>query len=227
MDNSYIYKLNEEIIFNDEKRILIDTESKLNYIEMARKSTEIHEKYKDLLKNDYILYFHQGTISKFYKRAYVEELFQRKDLIKSNDIFYTLDKPIDRKVNNEVPKKLLVIFTCMPNSSDYDSSLMPKRMFPKFFNGIERSLVKNVYTMRIMDLNVSHGSHYISTSNFPDYEKNIQLSILNLIEKLNIKKENVVLYGGSKGGTGALYHGAALDLKTLAVDPIVNIGGDL
>ncbi|PNZ39170.1 hypothetical protein CD150_13025, partial [Staphylococcus ureilyticus] len=105
--------------------------------------------------------------------AYVEELFQRKDLIKSNDIFYTLDKPIDRKVNNEVPKKLLVIFTCMPNSSDYDSSLMPKRMFPKFFNGIERSLVKNVYTMRIMDLNVSHGSHYISTSNFPDYEKNI------------------------------------------------------
>ncbi|MEX5913733.1 accessory Sec system protein Asp2 [Staphylococcus ureilyticus] len=92
---------------------------------------------------------------------------------------------------------------------------------------MERSLVKNVYTMRIMDLNVSHGSHYISTSNFPDYEKNIQLSILNLIEKLNIKKENVVLYGGSKGGTGALYHGAALDLKTLAVDPIVNIGGDL
>lgn len=227
MDNSYIYKLNEEIIFNDEKRILIDTESNLNYIEMARKRTEIHEKYKDLLKNDYILYFHQGTISKFYKRPYVEELFQRKDLIKSNDIFYTLDKPIDRKVNNEVPKKLLVIFTCMPNSSDYDSSLMPKRMFPKFFNGIERSLVKNVYTMRIMDLNVSHGSHYISTSNFPDYEKNIQLSILNLIEKLNIKKENVVLYGGSKGGTGALYHGAALDLKTLAVDPIVNIGGDL
>ncbi|WP_046838161.1 XcbB/CpsF family capsular polysaccharide biosynthesis protein, partial [Staphylococcus succinus] len=27
--------------------------------------------------------------------------------------------------------------------------------------------------------------------------------------------------------TGAIYHGAALDLKTLAVDPIVNIGGKL
>ena len=37
----------------------------------------------------------------------------------------------------------------------------------------------------------------------------------------------MVLYGGSKGGTGALYHGSALDFKTVAVDPIVNIGGNL
>ena len=54
--------------------------------------------------------------------------------------------------------------------------------------------------MRIMDLNVSHGSHYISTSNFPDYEKNIQLSILNLIEKLNIKKKMLFFMEGLKEG---------------------------
>src|SRR5699024_4504068 len=153
------------------------------------------------LKNDYILYFHEGTISKFYKRKFVNELFQRKDLKKYNDLFYTLDKPIGRKLNNKAPKKLLIIFTCMPNLNEYDSSLMPKRMFHKFFDGIERSLVKNVYTMRIMDLNVSHGSQYISTSNYPEYEKDIQNSILSVKEQLGIEDENIVLYGGSKGGT--------------------------
>ncbi|RIN20623.1 hypothetical protein BU067_14015, partial [Staphylococcus succinus] len=77
-------------------------------------------------------------------REYVGELFQRKDLIKFNHLFYTLDAPEGRKVNEEVPRKLLVIFTCMPNAKEYDSSLIPKRMFPKFFDGIEKSLVKNV-----------------------------------------------------------------------------------
>ena len=92
-------------------------------------------------------------------------------LIRHKDTFYTIDEPANKKLNDEVPKKLLVIFTCMPDAKRYDSSLIPNRMFPKFFDGIERSLVKNVYTLRIMDLNVSHGLHYISTTNHPEYEE--------------------------------------------------------
>lgn len=141
MESNKVYKLNEQINFEDQKRILIDTGDQENYIQKARKSAAIHQHYKDLLKQDYILYFHQKTISKFYKREYVGELFQRKDLIKFNHLFYTLDAPEGRKVNEEVPRKLLVIFTCMPNAKEYDSSLIPKRMFPKFFDGIEKSLV--------------------------------------------------------------------------------------
>ncbi len=115
---------------------------------------------------------------------------------------------------------------CQANQK-YDNSLMPNRMFPIFFNGIERNLVKNVYTMRIMDLNCSHGSHYISTTNYPTFEKEIQEAILNVQNQLGIEKENIILYGFSKGATGALYHGSALDLKTLSVDPILSIGGKL
>ncbi|MFD0961848.1 accessory Sec system protein Asp2 [Paenibacillus chungangensis] len=89
---------------------------------------------------------------------------------------------------------------------------------------MERSLVKNVYTMRIMDLNCSHGSHYINTINYKNYEKDIQNAITKVISKLEIDKENVVLYGVSKGGTGSIYHGSALDLKVVAVDPILHLG---
>ncbi|WP_026908961.1 XcbB/CpsF family capsular polysaccharide biosynthesis protein [Paucisalibacillus globulus] len=225
MEDTKIYNLfSENIKFNNQKRILFDTGSGLNIIQMARKDEKVYKVYKSLLENDYIHYFHEKHISKLYKREYVHELFQRKDLIKENGVFYTLDKPVGRKVNQSAPKRLLVLFTCMPDNKKFDSYLMPNRMFPKFFDGIEKNLVKNVYTMRIMDLNCSHGSHYVNTTNYQSYEKDIQNAILKVISDLAIRKENVVLYGASKGGTGSLYHSSVLDLKSLAVDPILHLG---
>lgn len=209
------------------KLVEVITESDLNLIRVARKDKQAYRLYKELLKNDYVLYKHENGISKLYKRKYVNELFKRKDLIRFKDVYYTLDYPKDRKINEYIPKKLLVIFTCMPPQKDYDSYLMPKRMFTKFFDGIERNLVKNVYTMRIMDLNVSHGSHYINTINYNTFEDEIQNAIIKVKNELNIDDENIVFYGVSKGGTGALYHGSSMDIKTLAVDPILNIGGPL
>lgn len=221
-----IYDLHSNIEFNNNKRILINTGSNLNIIQVARKDPKVHAMYKKLLENDYIHYFHdKNHISKLYKREYVQELFKRKDLIKENGVFYTLDKPFGRKVNESAPKRLLILLTSMPPKDKYDSYLMPDRMFTKFFDGIERSLVKNIYTMRIMDLNVSHGSHYISTVNYPEYENDLHKAISKVIAELDINKENVVIYGVSRGGAGAIYHGSYLDLKTLAVDPILNIGG--
>src|SRR5699024_6241818 len=105
--NNIIYRLYDKINFQNQKRILIDTESSKNFLQLARKDNEIYITYKELLANDYILYFHQKTISKFYKRTNVSELFQRKDLLQHKGVFYTLDNPIGRKLNNEVDKKLI------------------------------------------------------------------------------------------------------------------------
>ncbi|MCG7338501.1 XcbB/CpsF family capsular polysaccharide biosynthesis protein [Staphylococcus sp. ACRSN] len=222
MIENKIFKYTENIMFENQKRIMIDTGDSENYIQKARHSSAIYENYIEMLKQDYVLYFHEQTVSKFYKRQYVEELFQRKDLIRHNDIFYTLDYPRDKKLNRFESVKLLVLFTCMPNAENYDSSLIPKRMFPKFFDGIERSLVKNVYTMRIMDLNASHGSHYINTINNMSYESDIVSAIRKVQNELNIPDNHTVLYGASKGGTGALYYSAKMNLKSLAVDPIIS-----
>lgn len=218
------YKDTEQKLI-DAKRVEVVTDSEYNLINLARKNKNAYKLYKKLLEKDYILYFHKDGISKLYKRKYIGELIKRKDLLRRNEVFYTLSEPRDRKINNNIPKKLLVIFTCMPPRDKYDNYLIHDRMFTEFFEGIERNLVKNVYIMRIMDLNVSHGSHYINTINYPEYEQHIQQAISYVKTSLEITENNIVFYGVSKGGTGALFHGSRMDKKLLAVDPILNIGG--
>ncbi|KIX90648.1 hypothetical protein TP70_06860 [Staphylococcus microti] len=217
--------LNDDYELLQTKQIEVVIGSDTNLIQLARKNDKAYQLYKNLLKNDYILYFHKDGISKLYKRRFVNELWQRKDLNQVGDIFYTLDHPKDRKDNTSISdKKLIVIFSCMPGSDTYDSHLIGDRMFKKLFDSIERSLVKNVYTMRIMDLNLSHGSHFINSVNYQSMSQDISDAIIEVKEKLNLHDNDIVLYGVSKGGTGALYYGAKLDLKCLAVDPIINLG---
>lgn len=217
--------LDSELDILNTKVVEVNTNSERNLIQIARKDERAYNVYKELLKNDYILYYHTEGVSKLYKREHVNELWKRDDLQKEGDVYYTVDEPIDRKLNTmSDEKKLIVIFPCMPEGSVYDHYLMTNRMFTKFFNGIERSLVKNVYTMRIMDLNLSHGSHFVNSVNNNTMETDISNAILSVIDELGITKDDVVLYGASKGGTGSLYYGAKLDLKCLAVDPIISLG---
>lgn len=222
-----VFNLNEDIKYENQEKILIKTGSDKNLLQLARRDKALKIKYKELLENDYILYFHDKETSRFCKREHVNKLFGGLKLEQYKNIFYRLTFPTGRKVNDNVEKKLIVIFAKMPGANQYDSPKIPHRMLPPFFEDLERSLVKNVYTMRIMDLNVSHGSHYINTVNFRNYEQEIQESIENVRNSLGINKNNVVFYGVSRGGAGAIIHGTSMDYKTLAVDPILNIGGKL
>lgn len=135
---------NYEILNTKIVEVVLNTSE--NIIELARKDKEIYNLYKLLLFNDYILYYHNEGVSKLYKRIYISELWKRKDLYQYNNTFYTLDSPKDKKLNlADENIKLLVIFTCMPPMDVYDNYLMTNRMFPKFFDGIERSLIKSLY----------------------------------------------------------------------------------
>jgi hypothetical protein len=219
-----IFKITDTLPTENLKRIRIYTGTDENLLAFSKKDKLAYYVYKELTRRDYILYFHEHGISKFYQRKYFKEIWQRKDLVQYNDLFYTLESPNAFKTNDFSEKKLLVIFSCCPPTVEHYSHLFYKRVFFKYFEDIARSLVKNVYIMRIMDINGSHGSHYINTYHYPTMEFDIQGAIKQEIEKLNIHHKNVVLYGASKGGTGALLHSTALDLKSLAVDPILNLG---
>lgn len=221
-----IYELGETIIFNDSKFIFLDLKGSDNIISLSLKNSHIHQIYKNILAHDYIFYAHKDGISKFCKRKNVGELFGRKDLINEGDLYYTLESPVGRKKIDSFEKKLLVIFPCMPcmpENEEFSNPRIPARMLYNFFGDIPKSLFKNTYIMRIMDLNLSHGSYFVNTSNYPDFESDIQNAINRVINDLAVSKENTVFYGYSKGALGALYHGSKMDFNVLSIDPVIDM----
>lgn len=204
------------------KKIGVRTYSNKNMIELAQANPHFRKLYKELLAKDYMLYFHDQEVSYFSKRTQFDSIFKRKDLHKAGDIYYTLTPPEGNKRNDKAPKRLMVIFSSMSTVENWVSPLVTNRVFFENFPNMSRSLVKNVWVMRIMDFNLSTGSHYVNTVNYPTMEADVQQAISDVSLNQAIAKENIVLYGGSKGGTGALLHGALGDYQAVIVDPIIS-----
>lgn len=116
-------------------------------------------------------------------------------------------------------KKLLVIFSQIP-LDPYSPSL--NRYFARNFSTIEKYIGKDVAILRIADLGGITGAFYLNTIGLPQNEKNIQKLISRIALDNGITNENIVLYGTSKGGTAAFYHGLQCGYKSVIVDPILN-----
>lgn len=203
-------------------KIIIDLENNENILKLSKKRPLLHKLYKELMKEDFMFYFHSGTKSYFVKRKLIKNLWHRTDLIQFGDLFYTIELPPEKRRNNLIPLRLVVMFSSM-TADNYYSPNIGLRCFMKNFPTIQSSIVKNTIVMRIMDVNLSHGSHYINTNNYPDFENNIQEAIVKVMTEYNIHKDDVVLYGASKGGTGALYHSMLGDYKSISIDPIISL----
>lgn len=206
-------------------RLALQTNSRLNIIKLARKDPQAYEQYIDIVKNDFILIsHHRDGYSVFMKRTqyHPERMKAYSHLKRHQEVLYTLTPPALKRKSASVPNRLLVLFSHMNGGGGYDHSNAVERLFVQYFADIQRSLVKNVYVLRIADINLSHGSYFTNTANYPDYEAQIQSLIHETLQKCNIQPENVVLYGGSKGGAGALLHGAIGNYKVVASDPIIN-----
>ncbi|SOC27789.1 conserved hypothetical protein [Brochothrix thermosphacta] len=219
------YQETDVIDFTFDKSTLkvgVKTYSSKNLLELANENVHFYNCYKELLQNDYMLYFHTKEVSYFSKRTNFDHIFKRNDLYKAGDLYYTLTPPSGSKINDLSQKRLLVIFSSIPMVKDWTNSVVTNRVFFQNFPEVARSLVKNVWIMRIMDFNLSFGSYYVNTVNYPTMEDDVQQSIVDVINKLSIEKEDVVLYGSSKGGAGALLHSARGNYQSVSVDPIIS-----
>lgn len=206
-------------------RLVLQTNSAVNIIRLARTNPEVYEQYIEIIKNDFILISHNRTgYSVFMKRGsyHPERIPAYKHLRRHKGLIYTLTAPTPKKHAKNLPNRLLVLFSHMNGGRGYDSSLAIERLFVQFFADVQRSLVKNVYVLRLADINISHGSYFVSTDNYPEYEQEIQELIHGIRMRYRIAQEDVVLYGGSKGGAGALLHGAMGDYKAVCGDPIID-----
>lgn len=96
------------------------------------------------------------------------------------------------------------------------------RYFRPSFATLMKYVPRNTAILRIADVGGVKGAFYLNTSFLPDNSTRIQSLIKSTIDRHGIDAENVVLFGASKGGTGALFHGLTGGLKFVAVDPILS-----
>lgn len=174
-----------------------------------------------LLRNDFMLYYHNNEHSYFTKRKNISNLWHRTDLKRAGDTFYTLEPPLH--ISNETSNRLVVVFSSMPLGNNYFSSNIANRCFTKNYPSLSKHLVSNTYLLRIMDCNLSFGSYYLNTPNYTTFEKDIQDLIVTIRNNFDITSDNTVLYGVSKGGTGALYHSIIADYHSVVVDPLFSL----
>ncbi|WP_165314563.1 accessory Sec system protein Asp2 [Weissella sagaensis] len=176
-----------------------------------------HFIFRELLKMDFII---DGSFGKT-KRLIHRKNFYRSNLKCLNGIWYT-EEINDRRLSGDgKPKRILFYFTPMAAPKwaidNYSEQALPDR-----FKSLSRSLVKDTVLVRIADVNLTRGSYFMSSVNYPEYEKNIVEFINSKVKEYNVPKNNVVFYGFSRGGLGAIYYGKLLDYQVVSVDPVVN-----
>ncbi|MBU9829620.1 XcbB/CpsF family capsular polysaccharide biosynthesis protein [Rahnella sp. FC061912-K] len=187
-----------------------------NIINLARKNLDIWRKLVSLTNHGFFTYVLREGVSSFVNISELQKLWiplkEKKYSISDKGIVYEY-------VNSEhnIDKKMLVIFSQIP-LDPHSSSL--NRYFSRSFSTLEKYVGKNVSILRIADIGGITGAFYLNTIGLPNNENNIQSLIKNIASNNNIDEENIVLYGASKGGTAAMYHGLSCKFKVVAVDPI-------
>ncbi|ABY70161.1 hypothetical protein APJL_1609 [Actinobacillus pleuropneumoniae serovar 3 str. JL03] len=212
---------NAKEIYIDKSTIGKDEKEKLNYnfLAVGRANKVAKKLISDLANNSYFLTAHANGISVFTKFIDGESFlpyFKNKGVKVYNQVFYTLDKPIEYDINN----RLIVIFS--PVSDLPFNASIDRRMFFKDFPNIKENTPKNTYVLRIADIGGVLGSAYLNTISDNKIEERVQELINKIQQDLLISELDTVFYGFGKGATGALYHGIKMHSKTLAIDPLVS-----
>lgn len=102
----------------------------------------------------------------------------------------------------------------------YTPSLV--RHFEKNFSTIDKYIPQNTNILRIVDFGSVVGSFYLNSHALPNNEENIWECVMTCARKLNVSRDNIVLYGTSKGGTATVFYALKHGVRGVAVDPILS-----
>lgn len=200
-----VEEINQEIVFLN----VPGSEENLKVFQKNKKAKKIALR---LSAHDYILHGNMGTFYRFVKRTELDTNYP-----KYKDVHYRVIPPKEDK--KYWSNRLLVR---MLSFTAHNKTSMLGRNFQRDFKTLKDSVVKNTYILEIGDINLINGSYYTNTKNFPDYEEQVQELIRFIAEKYNVEKSKIILYGASRGGTGALIHAALGNYKFVAADPVIN-----
>ncbi len=208
----------DQIIFD--KSELGETEQEridYNLYANARKYPKVKDFVINLANNGFYMTAHSQGISTFSSISNIDKFSELAKIKKQrfNNIFFDLEL----LNTNEKKQNLLVIFSSVADFP-YNADISRRNFFPNF-KSIYKYIPYNTNILRISDIGGVVGSFYLNNNFNLQVESNIQTLLKKIATDLSIAKENIVLYGVSKGGTASLYHGILGGYKCVAVDPIV------
>lgn len=172
----------------------------------------------ELVNRGYHLFRAHERGSLFVHRHHIDRVW---DKIESGEYIYTEDHLVYQLSFPEQrrPGRLLVVFS--PVASNRFTQFLD-RHFSISFKSIGRYLHDDTLILRIADLGGVVGSFYLPTTYDPQNNEKVQRLIRSIASKYRIPEKRIVLYGASKGGTGALYTALQTGFRCVAIDPIVS-----
>ena len=187
-------------------------------IVLARKNPAIKENLVMMTNAGFHLYVQRDGQSSMVRHRRISTLWQgvvKGDIqCDKNHIFYTIDA-----ATGAGEPRLLVVFSAVA-AKMYTPSLM--RHFEQNFSSISKYVPANTHILRIADMGGVVGSFYLNSNALPNNEENIRERIEKTASDLGVKKDGIVLYGTSKGGTAAVFYALRHGWRGVAVDPIVS-----
>ncbi|WP_101574707.1 XcbB/CpsF family capsular polysaccharide biosynthesis protein [Brevibacterium sp. 239c] len=183
-------------------------------MKLALKNRDAKDLLIRLTNLGFSLYYNAADESRFIRHdrivhhwpAVKDESFQVSD----DGIVHQFERPKSGTIS-----RLVVIF------SPINSKPRLIRYFRPSFATLMKYVPRDTAILRVADVGGVKGAFYLDTSFMPDNSSRIRRLIQSKVAEHGIEAPNVVLFGASKGGTGALYHGLTDGWKFVSVDPIV------
>jgi hypothetical protein len=190
-----------------------------NLILLSRRDANADRVLRTLTRHGFYLYKDADGISSFVRHAEVPKLWHRvvQGELSSTEhgVVYSYTPPL---LETDTPK-LLVVFSSI-HEEMYSSSLM--RYFTRNYATIQKYVPAETGILRIADLGGVTGAFYLDTAARPRNAAHVQQLIQDVARDHHVDGDSIVLYGASKGATGALYHAISLNVRCVAVDPVVS-----
>lgn len=196
----------------------LDAEEGKSLLDLAMKDPDVRRVVVDLANKAFFVYVSKEGVTSFVHYSHIGSLWQRvrngEFKINEQGLVYSLAEPLA----GLSPTRLVVVFSAM---AKYIRGPYLMRHFEQNFATLQKYLPPGTAVLRIADFGGVVGGYYLNSHGLPDNERNVQALIRNVLAGLGLCDDDVVLYGPSKGGSAALYHGMLGGFRVVATDPVV------
>ena len=190
-----------------------------SFLKAAYQAPDLRPKLFSLARAGFMAYVLRNGVTSFVRHDAIRNLWipvkEGAYSIDANDVVYTYSAPA---LATAAPGMVVVFSSIAPTSLAAPLA----RHFFQNFPSLQKYVPPDCGILRIADLGGVTGAYYMNTHARPENELHIQGLIRNILTAHGVPMDRVVLYGTSKGGTGALLHALLGGYHAVAVDPIVS-----